>query len=142
MNVLTKIWSGIEKNRWTAIVPTIGIILWIILTVSCTITTTSPTMSGVKVNTAELQLAYENWVLECEQTAKRFEYAVKDIEKQQEQWSKITKMLITVASGGVTNYTGLLNVVFASGLLGVGADNVRKNGVIAGLKRGKQKKKT
>jgi len=33
----------------------------------------------------------------------------------------------------------LLNVVLASGLLGVGADNVRKNGVIGGLKRNKKR---
>lgn len=137
MNALSKIWSGIEKNRWTTIVPVVGLILWIVVCVSCTPTTESPIGTGVKVNAAELERDYETWKISIEQTAKRFEFAAANIEKQQEQWSKITSVLMQVASGGVTNYSGLLNVVLASGLLGVGADNVRKNGVIGGLKRNK-----
>lgn len=140
MNVLTKIWSVIEKNRWTTIIPFVGLILWIVVCISCTPTTESPIGIGVKVNAAELERDYETWRLSVEQTTKRFEFAAVDIEKQQEQWSKITGLLMQVASGGVTNYSGLLNIVLTSGLLGVGADNVRKNGVIAGLKRGKKRK--
>jgi len=142
MNTLTKIWSIIEKNRWTTIIPVVGIILWIVVSVSCTPTTESPIGSGVKVNAAELERDYETWKISIEQTAKRFEFAAADIEKQREQWSKITNVLMQVASGGVTSHTGLLNVVLASGLLGVGADNVRKNGVIGGLKRNKKPTKT
>lgn len=140
MNVLTKIWSGIEKNRWTTIVPFVGLILWVVINISCTPTTDSPISSGIKVNAVKLEQDYLTWKANIETTAKRFEYAVADIEKQQEQWSKITGLLMQVASGGVTNYSGLLNMVLGSGLLGVGADNVRKNGVIAGLKRGKKRK--
>lgn len=141
MNVLTKIWSVIEKNRWTSILPVVGLILWIVVSVSCVPTTESPLGQGIKVNAAELERDYETWKIGIEQTAKRFEFAAVDIEKQQEQWSKITGLLMQVASGGVTNYTGLLNVVLASGLLGVSGDNLRKNGVIAGLKRAKKPKK-
>lgn len=138
MNVLTKIWSVIEKNRWTTIVPVVGIILWIVITISCVPTTESPIGTGIKVNAAELERDYETWKLTVETTVKRFEFAAADIEKQREQWSKITDILMQVASGGVTSHTGLLNLVLASGLLGVGADNVRKNGVIGGLKRNKE----
>lgn len=138
MNALTKIWSVIEKNRWTTIIPVVGIILWIVVGISCTPTTESPIGTGVKVNASELERDYETWKLSIETTAKRFEFAASDIEKQQKQWSKITGLLMQVASGGVTSHTGLLNLVLASGLLGVGGDNLRKNGVIAGLKRNKK----
>ena len=141
MNTLTKVWSGIEKNRWTTIIPVVGIILWIVVSVSCTPTTESPIGSGVKVNAAALERDFATWQLSVEQTAKKFEFAAADIERQREQWSKITGILMQVASGGVTSHTGLLNVVLASGLLGVGADNVRKNGVIGGLKGNKKRKK-
>lgn len=140
MNALTKIWSVIEKNRWTTILPVVGLILWIVVCVSCTPTTESPIGTGIKVNAAELERDYETWKANIEITAKQFEYAAADIEKQQEQWSKITGLLMQVASGGVTSHTGLLNIVLASGLLGVSGDNLRKNGVIAGLKRGKKRK--
>lgn len=137
-NVLTKIWSVIEKNRWTTIIPFIGIVLWFVVSFSCVPTTQSPIGIGLKVNAVELEQDYETWKLTTETTAKRFEFAATDIEKQREQWSKITGLLMKAASGGVTNYSGLLNVVLASGLFGVGADNVRKNGVIGGLKRNKK----
>ena len=141
MNTLAKIWSGIEKNRWTTVLPVIGIILWVVVGFSCTPTTESPIGSGVKVNAAELERDYETWKISIEQTAKKFEFAAADIKRQQEQGTKITNILMKVASGGVTNSTGLLNIVLGSGLLGIGADNVRKNGVIAGLKRGKKRNK-
>ena len=140
MDVLTKIWSSIEKNRYSTILPIIGIIGFLYIAFGCVPKTISPVGSGVKVNASELERDYETWKISIEQTVKRFEYAAADIEKQQEQWSKITNVLMKVASGGVTNYSGLLNIVLTSGLLGIGADNVRKNGVIAGLKRGKKRK--
>ena len=140
MNLLTRIWSVIEKNRWTTIIPVVGLILWIVLSVSCVIKTASPTRDGALVSAAELELDYHIWIADCNATAEKFEFAATDIERQQAEWNKITSVLMQVASGGVTNYSGLLNIVLASGMLGVGADNVRKNGVISGLKRGKKRK--
>jgi len=137
MNTLTKIWSVIEKNRWTTIVPISGLILWFIVSLSCSPKTESPIRINSKVNIIQLEQDYLSWKANAELTAKRFEYAVEDIDRQQKQWNEITKILMKVASGGITSYTGLLNIVFASGLLGVSVDNVRKNGVIAGLKRNK-----
>lgn len=141
MELLVKIWSVIEKNRWTTIIPIVGIILWIMLSFSCVPKTDSPIRTNSKVNAVQLSQDYERWKAEIKLTAKRFEDAAADIERQQEQWGTITNLLMKVASGGVTDYQGLLNIVLGSGLLGIGADNVRKNGVIAGLKRGKKRKK-
>ena len=140
MKTLTKIWSVIEKNRWTTIIPVVGLILWIVLSFSCVVKTKSPIKNGVLVTAAELELEYQTWVADCNATAEKFRFAATDIERQQAEWNKITSVLMQVASGDVTNYSGLLNIILASGMLGVGADNVRKNGVIAGLKRGKKRK--
>ena len=137
---LTKIWSSIEKNRWTTIIPVVGLILWVVLSFSCVVKTLSPTRDGALVTPTELKLDYQTWVADCNATAEKFRFAGADIERQQAEWSKITSVLMQIASGGVTNYSGLLNIVLASGMLGIGADNVRKNGVIAGLKRGKKRK--
>jgi len=133
-----KIWSFIEKNRWTTILPVLGVVTWIVLSLACTITTTSPLRAGVQVNAPELHLDYEQWLADCNTMAKRFEFAVADIERQQEQWSEITNALMTVASGNVTSFSGLLGIVMASGAVGLAGDNIRKNGVIGGLKRNKK----
>lgn len=140
MEKLTTIWNVIEKNRWTTIMPFCSIIAWIVLSIGCEITTLSPTRDGVKVSVAQLQQDYDTWVSDCNATAKRFESAAADIETQQDERAKISEILMAVASGNVTNYTGLLSMITTAGLFGVGADNVRKNGVIAGLKRNKKPK--
>lgn len=141
MNALTKLWSGIEKNRWTTIIPIVGLIFWFVVGVSCVPTTTNPVGNGVKVNAVQLEQEYKIWLANCEITAKRFEFAAGDIERQQEQWSKIQETLMAVASGNVTNLKGLVGILTTTGLVGFGADNLRKNGVIAGLKRNKKPKK-
>lgn len=141
MNLLTKLWSVIEKNRWTTIVPTIGIIVWLVVSFSCVPQTESPIRVGVKVNAKELQQDFETWKTNNELIAKKFQYAGEDITEQQERWNKFTGILMKVATGNVTNFQGLLNIVLGSGLLGVSADNLRKNGVIAGLKRNTSTKK-
>lgn len=137
MNTLTKIWSVIEKHRWTVIVPLIGAIFWIIAGICCVPTTESPTRPNVQVNAHELQQDYETWVSTNELTAKRFEWATDDIKTQTEQWGKIESGIMAVVSGGVSNWSGLLDILISTGLVGTFADNLRKNGVIAGLKRNK-----
>jgi len=134
MELLKKIWSVIEKNRWTVIVPICGFILWFVAGVSCTPSTKSPIRQGVYVNAVELQQDYETWQAECELMTNRFNVAVADIEKQEADWGKIETMLMTLASGGVTTWPALLQLLVGSGLVGTMADNARKNGVIAGLK--------
>ena len=142
MDTLTKIWGIIEKNRWSTIAPAIGVIVWLVVSFSCVPKTESPIRAGVKVNAKVLKQDFETWKANNELIAKKFQWSAEDIEEQQERWNKFTAILMKVASGNVTSPTGLLNIVLASGLLGVGGDNLRKNGVIAGLKRnGPAKKK-
>jgi len=135
MNFLGSVWSVIEKNRWTVIVPALGFVLWIVAGFSCMPATESPTRLGVQVNAAELKMDYETWVSKNELTAKKFEWAAADIERQKEQWGKVQETLMSIASGSVTSWSGLLSIIMPSGMIGFFADNIRKNGVIAGLKR-------
>lgn len=130
-----KIWSVIEKNRWTVIAPCAGIILWLAVGICCTPETASPTRPTVLVNAAELELDFQTWQADCNVMAKKFEYAGADIKQQAERNSKIESGLMALASGNVTSYTGLLGLLTSSGLVGLFADNIRKNGVIGGLKR-------
>jgi len=134
MEFIKKIWSVIEKNRWTMIVPIVGFILWFVASVSCTPSTKSPTRIGVQVNAVELQQDYQTWLANNELIAKRFEWAVADIERQEAQWTKLETALMTVATGGVTTWPALLQILVSSGLIGALGDNARKNGVIAGMK--------
>lgn len=137
MKLLEKIWSVIEKNRWTVVLPIIGIVLWFIASISCVPETASPIRQGVLVNAVELEQDYQTWVTNNELIAKRFEWAIADIERQEEEWSKLETALMTIATGGVTTWPALLQILVSTGLVGTFADNVRKNGVIAGLKRNK-----
>jgi len=132
-----QIWSIVEKNRWTVIMPILGILLWIYAGVSCTPQTESPIRQGVMVNAIELQQDFETWKSNCELTGKRFNWATDDIKTQEERWTKIEAALMTVSTGGVTSWTGLLSLFMGSGIVGLFADNIRKNGVIGGLKRNK-----
>lgn len=130
-----KIWSVIEKNRWTVLAPLAGIILWLAAGICCTPETKSPIRQGVLVNAIELQQDFVTWQADCNLTAKRFEFATADIKQQEARYSQIESAIMTVASGGVTNWSGLLSILTGSGLIGLFADNIRKNGVIGGLKR-------
>lgn len=137
MNTLSKIWSVIEKNRWSIIVPLLGVLLWSYASLSCMPTTESPVRQGVMLSATELQQEYDTWTTNNELIVKKFELAAEDIKRQQEQYSKIESAVMSIVSGNVTTWSGLLNLILGSGIIGVSADNIRKNGVIAGLKRNK-----
>jgi len=132
--MLDKIWSVIEKNRWTVIIPIIAVIVWLAAGISCTPITKSPARPTVMVNAIELQQDYELWLADCNAMSKKFEWAAKDIQRQAEQWSKIEATIMQVASGNVANWSGLVSLLMGSGIIGLFADNIRKNGVIGGLK--------
>lgn len=132
-----KIWSVVEKNRWTVIAPLFGVILWVVAGVSCTPKTASPIRPTVTVNAAVLQQDFQTWQSDCALMSKKFEWAVADIKQQEERWNNIEAALMNVATGGVTSWSGLLSILTGSGIVGLFADNIRKNGVIGGLKRNK-----
>lgn len=136
MQVLTKVWDWIEKNRFLVICTLLAIILWI-AAASCTPETASVTQPGRFVNADELQIEFAAWQKDVNMMQMKFEYAGKDLQKQQEQFDKLNKFVIDVASGNVADFkTGLL-MLLGGGGLGAIVDNIRKRGVISGLKRNK-----
>ena len=132
---LTKVWSYIEKNRWTMICLAIGIGLWL-TAASCTPVVQSPT-TGQQVNAVELANDLDVYMMEHQIILKKFDAAEADIQAQIAQMEKIKEVIMTLASGNVADVSGLVTLLLGSGAVGVVADNFRKNGVIAGLKRNK-----
>lgn len=121
-----KIWSFAEKHRFSIIAPVLGASIWLVA-VGCTPMTNSP-VSGQKIDAKQLQIEFDT-------TMAKYEYAKDDLEHQAEMQAKFTTALMSLASGQVANIAGLINLALTSGLIGFGVDHVRKNGVIAGLKR-------
>jgi len=134
---MSKLWDLVEKNRWTVIAPLAGAVLWVFTGIACTPTTESPVHPGVQVTAERLELDYHQWLADCNTTAKRFDFAARDIERQVQQWGQAESALMQLASGSVANWGGLLQLLMGSGIIGLFADNIRKNGVIGGLKRNK-----
>jgi len=130
-----KIWNWIEHERFTVILPTAAIILWTITGISCVPVTSSPIRPEIQLDATELQLEFMIWQKQQEEIILRFDYARQDIEKQKEQLNSLQDTLLQLASGCVTTWSGALQLLVASGSIGLLLDNVRKNGVIGGLKK-------
>lgn len=131
---MLKIWKWIEYNRFTVIVPICAVVIWL-LAVGCTATVPSPVLPGVLVNAVELQMEFEIWQHDQEAMLLRFEAAGKDLEEQEERQAVFWQLVTRLASGGIADWPGLLQLVIGGGLLGALSDNIRKRGLIAGLKR-------
>ena len=128
------IWSWIEKNRFTVLCPLVGAVLWI-GAVGCTPTTLSPFGGDRDVTAAELEQEYVIWQMENEITVSKFQAAGKDLQQQLENQAKVVEVITTLASGSIADWPGLVQLLAGSGIIGLLGDNVRKNGVIGGLKR-------
>jgi len=122
-DVLYKIWKWAEHNRFTLILPVIGVVLWLAAN-GCMPTTPSPT-TGESITAAQLQAEYDVMMI-------KFDAAAADLERQYEQQAQVVEIITKLASGSVADWPGLLQLVLASGLIGLGADNIRKGGVLAG----------
>lgn len=131
---MKKLVKWLDYNRFTVIAPMLALTLWIVA-IGCMATTTSPLDPGKQVNALELQTEFEVWQLQQQQIMIRFEAGRADIEKQQKAWGEFQNVLLQLASGNVANWSGLAQLLIGGGLLGFAGDNVRKRGLIAGLKK-------
>jgi hypothetical protein len=132
--MISKVWSWIEKNRFTVLIPLIGWVVWIVA-VGCTPTTQSPFDPDKNVTAMELQQDYLIWQKENEIVMTKFENAGQDLQRQADEQAKFFEVITTLASGNVADLPGLIQLLLGSGVVGLFADNIRKNGVIGGLKR-------
>lgn len=132
---MKKILDFMDHNRFTVICPVVAIVIWL-LAVGCTPLTPSPMEGGKLVNASELGIEYEQWLADQKVMEKRFAAAGQDLERQAQANEEFKQVLLTLASGSVADWSGLVQLLVGGGLLGVVGDNIRKNGVIGGLKRG------
>jgi hypothetical protein len=131
-----KIFDYIDYNRWLITATVAGLVLWL-FAFSCTPITTSPISPADKVNAAELELEFAVWQKGIETTSARFDYARADLARQQEKLNRIEEAIIKIASTNFADFGTLFTTLLGSGVIGLLADNIRKDGVIGGLKRNK-----
>jgi len=134
METLKRIWNAIEHNRFTIVCPLAAVIVWL-TAVGCTPLTFSPIDQTKLVNARELNTEYEVWLAQNKVMETKFTAAGKDLEEQAVQQEQFKQFLLTLASGSVADWPGLAQLLVGGGLLGALSDNIRKNGVIGGLKR-------
>ncbi len=132
----SKIWKWIDHNRWTVIAPIVATLLFVVAA-SCTVTTRSPVDPAVMVTAPELEIEFLSWQKNQEIILARFDLARADLEAQEKAWSEVQAAIVTVASGGVADLPGFLQLLLGLTSAGAITDNIRKRGLIAGLKRNK-----
>ena len=133
---LKKIWKWIDHNRCVVVIPNMAIMTWA-YAVSCTPLTGSPLDPARLVNVPQLELDFKTWQKQQEIAAAKFEAAGLDLEQQEERNAKLKETILGLASGGIPDVPGLVKLLVGGGGLGLLADNLRKGGVIGGLKRNK-----
>ncbi len=133
---MEKIWKWINHNRFVIILPIIAILIWA-FAVSCTPLTSSPLDPARLVNVQQLDLDFKIWQIQQEVMAAKFEAAGQDLAQQAASNEKIKETILGLASGGIPDVSGLVKLLIGGGGLGAIVDNIRKGGVIGGLKRNK-----
>ncbi len=133
---MEKITKFISYNRFIVIGPCVAVLLWFYAT-SCTPQTRDPVHQDRFVNTIELQQSFAAWQTSQQQVSALFEIAGEDLAQQAESNLKIEEFIMSLATGGVSDLPGLLKLLIGGGALGAIGDNVRKRGLIQGLKRNK-----
>lgn len=131
---LPQIKKWIDHNRFAVILPVVGCCLWAWVA-GCTPQTASVLRPGETLNATELSLELKEWQAKVDVQAARYEAAAADLEAQQEAMAKAQEAVLQIASGSVADLPGLISLLLGGGVLGLLTDNVRKGGVIGGLKK-------
>ncbi len=131
---MQKMMKWMNHNRYVLIFPVVSIMLWA-YALGCTPTTMSPLVPGRMVNVTQLDLDFRTWQSQQEIMAAKFEAAGLDMEQQKAGNEKIKETILELAAGGIPDVPGLIKLLIGGGGLGAIVDNIRKGGVIGGLKR-------
>jgi len=126
----------LDYNRFTIVAPIVAVVIWLVA-VGCQPTTPNPLNPDQQLSAAALETEFGVWQIRQKEIMLRFEAGRADIVQQQEKWNELQAGLMQLASGSVADLPGLMQLLLGGGLLGFLTDNVRKRGVIAGLKRNK-----
>jgi len=133
---MQKVTKWINHNRFVIILPILSVMLWA-YALGCTALTVSPLNPGRMVNIVQLDIDFRTWQAQQEIMRAKFEAAGFDLEQQKAGNEKLKESILTLAAGGVADVPGLLKLLIGGGGLGAIIDNIRKGGVIGGLKRNK-----
>jgi hypothetical protein len=131
--MLDKIWKFLEYNKWFVL----GVILALAVTLGgiyCVPLTPSPIEQARRVDEKGLSLDFKTWQMQCQVMQDRFTAAGEDLQAQAAMNGQIQSMIIDLASGRVPNVPAFLQLLLASGGMGAVYDNIRKRGLISGLK--------
>jgi len=133
-------WPGVKKwldhNRFTTVFPLVALSLWI-WAAGCSPQTASVIRPGQVIDAPGLALELKEWQATVDIQAARFEAAGEDLAAQAARISQAKEAIMKLASGeAVADLPGLVTLLMGGGVLGLLTDNVRKGGVIGGLKKG------
>ena len=132
--MLENAWSWIEKNRFLVI----GILAGVFFAIypGCNVPQVVSPLDGDKfVDNRGLQVELKEWQAQQETMAAKFEAAGQDLQEQIDAQQKIDKLINAIAaSPDPASWPGIF--LAGGGLLAI-IDNIRKRGVISGLKRNK-----
>jgi len=132
--MLQSIWKWLEHNRFLVIAPVVAISVWL-AAYGCIPLVQSPTRPDQLVNAKELALDYERWQADQAIIAKQFELAGEDLAEQEAAYEELRQTLIGLASGGIPDGAGLVQLLLGGTAIGAITDNIRKRGLISGLKK-------
>lgn len=131
--MLEKIWQFVDYNRWFVA----GVILALVVTLGgiyCVPLTSSPLQPAKMVDEKGLALDFKTWTMQCQVMQDQFANAVEDLKAQSERNGVISSMIVDLASGRIPDLPSVLQLLLGAGGLGAVYDNIRKRGLISGLK--------
>jgi hypothetical protein len=127
---MNKIWKWLECNRFLVV----GVLLSAIVAINCTLPqVVSPLDPGRLVDSRGLDLEFRQWQADCNVMAIRFKAAGEELTEQIDRNTKLEKLITDIATNAPNplSWPGLL---LSGGGLGAIIDNIRKRGLISGLK--------
>lgn len=133
---MEKLKKFISYNRFLVIGPIVAALLWF-YAASCTPVTRDPILQDRFVNAMELKASFESWQADQARITALYRIAGEDLKQQEENNLAIQDLIMGIATGGVSDMPGLLKLLIGGGALGAIGDNIRKRGLIQGLKRNK-----
>jgi len=131
---MNAVWKWIDHNRFIVIGPIVAVLVWF-YAVGCTPMVRSPLDPVKMVDERDLALDLRTWQARNEIMIARFEAAGEELAEQKANNKKIEETILKLASGSVADLPGLIKLLITGGGLGAIGDNIRKRGLIAGLKR-------
>lgn len=134
MNTLKRIWTWIEYNRFTVITLVLSGFLSI-AAYTCTPLTSSPIEPIRLVDDTGLKLDLKEWQQKNELILLKFENAGADLQAQKERQAQVIDLITKLATGDIPDIPSALKLFILGGGLGAIVDNIRKRGLIAGLKK-------